>query len=212
MCLVKYSTAVARLRSCAVDLDRLAGFTDEPLVLEAWVFGELLELPDELEVVSLALVIDLPAQDVTWRARPTPAEAAAALLHFEKYPLRWFWRPSVWPVWNHAIERAVRFWSQAGTDTTALDALAHGDVAVLRVVRPPSAGALREQLVIEHEAARDHLRDVLERYDDREWQHDHHGFGLRPEDHLWCAAQGFLDLDAALRTQDRESSAGSHPH
>jgi hypothetical protein len=48
MCLVKYSTAVARLRSCAGDLDRLAGFTDDSLMLEAWVFGELLELPDEL--------------------------------------------------------------------------------------------------------------------------------------------------------------------
>jgi hypothetical protein len=79
MCLVKYLTAVARLRSCAADLDRLAGVTDEPLMLEAWVFGELLEHPDELEVISLALVIDLPAQDVTWRARPVPAEAARSL-------------------------------------------------------------------------------------------------------------------------------------
>jgi hypothetical protein len=198
MCLVKYSTAVARLRSCAVDLDRVAGFTDEPLVLEAWVFGELLEHPDELEVISLALVIDLPAEDVTWRARPTPAEAAASLLGFEKYPLRWFWRPRVWPVWNHAIERAVRFWSEAGTDTVVLDALAHRDVAALPVVSPPSVEALREQLVIEHGAARDHLRDVLDRYDDREWQREHRGFGVRRDDHLWCAAQGFLDLDAAL--------------
>jgi hypothetical protein len=43
MWLVKYSTAVARLRSCAADLDRLASVPDEPLMLEAWVFGELLE-------------------------------------------------------------------------------------------------------------------------------------------------------------------------
>jgi hypothetical protein len=94
MCLVKYSTAVARLRSCAVDLDRLAGFTDEPLMLEAWVFGELLEHPDDVEVVSLALVIDLPAQDVTWRARPTPAEAAASVLRFEKYRCAGFGVPA----------------------------------------------------------------------------------------------------------------------
>jgi hypothetical protein len=32
------------------------------------------------------------------------------------------------------------------------------------------------------------------------------GFGLHRDDHLWCAAQGFLDLDAALRQPDRESS------
>jgi hypothetical protein len=206
MCLVKYSTAVARLRSCAADLDRLAGFTDEPLMLEAWVFGEFLEHPDELEVISLALVIDLPARDVTWRARPVPAEAAASLLHFEKYPLRWFWRPRVWPVWNHAIERAVRFWSHEGTDTAVLDALAHRDVGALPVVSLPSAKVLREQLVIEHGAARDHLRDVLDRYDDREWQREHSGLGLHRDDHLWCAAQGFLDLDTALRRHDRELS------
>jgi hypothetical protein len=162
--------------------------------------------PDELEVISLALVIDLPAQDVTWRARPVPAEAATSLLHFEKYPLRWFWRPSVWPVWNHAIERAVRFWSQAGTDTAVLDALSNRDVAALPVVSPPSVEALREQLLIEHRAAHEHLRDVLDRYDDREWQREHSAFGLRCDDHLWCAAQGFLDLDAVLQQPDRESS------
>jgi hypothetical protein len=204
MCLVKYSTAVARLRSCAADLDRLAGFTDEPLMLEAWVFGELLELPDQLDVISLALAIDLPAQDVTWYARPAPAEAAASILGFEKYPLRWYWRPSVWPVWNHAIERAVRFWSQAGTDTVVLDALVHRDVDALPIIGPPNGEALREQLVIEQEAARGHLRDVLDRYDDREWQHEHSGFGLRPEDHLRSAAHGFLDVDAAFRRHDRE--------
>jgi hypothetical protein len=112
----------------------------------------------------------------------------------------------VWPVWNPAIERAVRFWSQAGTDTTVLDALADRDVAALPVVSPPSVEALREQLVIEHGAARDHLRDVLDRCNNREWQREHSGLGLRHDDHLWCAAQGFLDLDTALRQPDRESS------
>jgi hypothetical protein len=43
------------------------------------------------------------------------------------------------------------------------------------------------------------LRGVLDQYDDREWQHDHSRFGLRPEDHLWSAAQGLLDLDTAIR-------------
>jgi hypothetical protein len=74
------------------------------------------------------------------------------------------------------------------------------------MVSPSSVEALRQQLVIEHGAARDHLRDVLDRYDDRGWQREHSGFGLRRDDHLWCAAQGFLDLDAALQEQDRESS------
>jgi hypothetical protein len=166
---MRCSTAVARLRSCAADLDRLASLADEPLVLEAWVFGELLELPEELDIVSLALVINLSQpRNVTCYARPAPAEAATSFLRFEKYPLRWFWRPSVWPVWNHAIARAVRFWSHLGVGTAALDALTHRRVDALPLMSPPSAKALREQLVIEHRAARDHLGDVLDRYDDRD--------------------------------------------
>ncbi len=198
---MKYSTAVARLRSCAADLDRLAGVSEEPLLLEAWGFGELLDLPDQLDVISLALVVGLPADDVTWHARPPRAEAVASFLRFEKYPLRWFWRPAVWPVWNHAINRAVRFWSHTGTDTAALDALEGRGLDALTVVAP-DAEALREQLLIEHETARQHPRDVVDRYDDQEWRCEHSGAGLHPDDHLSCAANGFLDLDAALRRLD----------
>jgi hypothetical protein len=199
---VKYSTAVARLRSCAADLDRLAGVSEEPLLFEAWVFGELLDLPDQLDVISLALMVDLPADDVTWHARPQRTEAVASFLRFEKYPLRWFWRPAVWPVWNHAIDRAVRFWSHTGTETAALDALEDRRLDALTVVAPSCADALSQQLLTEHEAARQHLRDVVDRYDNREWRREHSGRGLHPDDHLWCAAKGLLDVDAALRKLD----------
>jgi hypothetical protein len=181
---VKYSTAVARLRSCAADLDRLAGISEEPMLLEAWVFDELLDLPDQLDAVSLALVVDLPAEDVIWHARPVRAEAVTSFLRFEKYQLRWFWRPAVWPVWNHAIGRAVRFWSHSGTETAALDALEDRRLDALTVAAPSDADALREQLLIEHEAARQHLRDVVDRYDDGEWRREHSGLGLRPDDHI----------------------------
>jgi len=199
---VNYSTAVARLRSCAADLDRLAGVSDEPLLLEAWVFCELLDLPDQLDVISLALVVDLPAEDVTWRARPARAEGVPSFLRFEKYPLRWFWRPAVWPVWNHAIGRAVRFWSHTDTESAALDALEDRRLDTLTVAAPADAEALHEQLLIEHEAALQHLRDVVDRYDDREWRRGHSGGGVHPDEHLWCAAKGLVDLDAALRDLD----------
>ncbi len=195
---MKYSTAVARLRSCAADLERLAGVDDDRLLVEAWVFGQLLEFPDQLEVISLALVIDLPVEDVTWYARPAHGDAMTSFLRFDKYPLRWFWRPAVWPVWNHAIDRAVRFWSHAGTDTATLDALAGRRVDSLTMAMPSDAEALHEQLVVEHAAARQHLRDVVDRYDDQEWRRDS-GFGLHADDHLWSAARGLLDLDAAIR-------------
>jgi hypothetical protein len=197
---MKFSTAIGRLRAITAELDRIAGFDEDFLLEEAWVFGELLDRPDQLDVVSLALVVDLPVEEVTWYARPAPAEALTSLLRFEKYPLRWFWRPTVWPVWNHAIDRAVRFWSKGtGADTTALEALADRRPDALTVVAPPDAEALRGQLLIDHDAARLHLRQVVDQYDDPGWRREHKGFGVYPEDHLWWAAKGFLDLDAALR-------------
>ncbi|MGH9031924.1 MAG: DUF7711 family protein [Acidimicrobiia bacterium] len=197
---MRYSSAVGRLRAITADLDRLAGFDEDFLLEEAWVFGELLDGPDQPDVVSLALVVDLPAEEVTWCARPASAEALASSLRFEKYPLRWFWRPMVWPVWNHAINRAVRFWSKgAGTDMAALDALVRRRFEDLTVVAPPDAGALRGQLVIDFEAARLHLRQVVDRYDDPGWRREHKGFGVYPEDHLWWAAKGFLEVETALK-------------
>jgi hypothetical protein len=197
---VKYSTAVGRLRAITAELDRLAGFDEAFLLEEAWVFGEVLDTPNQLDVVSLALVVDLPPEEVTWWARPAPAEALTSLLRFEKYPLRWFWRPTVWPVWNHAIDRAVRFWSKgAGADTPALDALASRRLDDLTVVAPPGDEALRGQVLIDHEAAQLHLRQVVDRYDDAGWRREHKGFGVYPEDHLWWAAKGYLELDAALK-------------
>ena len=199
---MKYSTAVGRLRAVAADLDRLAGFDEDFFLDEAWIFGELLDGPNQLEVVSLALVVDLPAEEVTWLARPAPAEALASFLRFDKYPLRWFWRPTVWPVWIHVIARAVRFWSKGGgTDTVALEALTDRRFNALTIVAPPDGEARRGQLLIDYEAARLHLREVVDRYEDPGWRREHKGFGVYPEDHLWWAAKGFLELETARNEQ-----------
>ncbi len=168
--LVKYTTAVARLRSCADDLDRIAQIDHDRLLVDAWVFGELLEAPDQLDVISLALVVDLPVEEVTWEARPALGEAMTSFLRFDKYPVQWWWRPSAWPVWNHAIDRAVRFWSHDGPDTAALDALAAQHHDGLQMIRPSHTEVLRAQLLVEHEAARQHLQDVIDQYADRDWR------------------------------------------
>jgi hypothetical protein len=39
---------------------------------------------------------------------------------------------------------------------------------------------------------------VVEGYWDREWRADHKGFGSYPDDHLWRAAHGYLDLRHGL--------------
>jgi hypothetical protein len=47
---------------------------------------------------------------------------------------------------------------------------------------------------------------VVEGYWDREWRADNKGLGWYPEDHLWRAAHGYLDLMSGLA--DRLSAKG----
>lgn len=195
---MKYSTAVGRLRTAANDLTT-RHMWEERLILEAYVYGELLEAPPSLGRVALAFVVDLPPEEVTWLARPTAPEAMVSLLRFDKYPISWRWRPTAWPVWNHEIVGPVRFWAaQDGADEVALDALADRRMDRLERVAPPNDESLLAQLRIEHTAARNHLESVIDAYYDRDWRSDHKGFGVYPEDHLWWATEGFLELDDAL--------------
>ena len=205
---VEYNTAVARLGQVAGDLTEHASSWDESIIVEAHVFGDLVTGPDQIEVINLALVVDYPVEEFSWLARPAQAEATASLLRFDKYPLRWWWRPTVWPVWNHTITQPVRFWSEAhGTDEAALGLLADRRLDELVTGGPPDREAYRAQLLSELEASRRHLNRVVDSYHDRDWRRDHKGFGVYPEDHLWWATQGFLELDDALHAIDEPNPA-----
>ena len=70
MTVMRYSMAVDRLRTIA-DLPRLASlWEDDPLVVGAYVFGELLEGSQRPERLQLAFVVDLPPDEVTWCPQP----------------------------------------------------------------------------------------------------------------------------------------------
>lgn len=195
---MKYSTALGHLRSVAADLSSLADWEGFPIV-EAHVYGDVLELADTVNLVSLALVVDRPVEEVTWYARPAHLEAVASQLRLDKLPISWRWRPSAWPAWNYEIVGPVRIWSKDdGADESALDALSHRRLAGLRS-GPSDDLAFEQQLRTELEAARRHLASVVDSYHEREWRREHKGFGVYPEDHLWWAAAGVLDLEAALR-------------
>ena len=173
------------------------------MLVEAHAFGDVLTGPDTVDVIRLALVVDLPDDEVPWLARPAQAEAAVSLLRFDKYPLRWWWRPVGWPVWNHEISRPVRFWSRHdGPDEVALARLAERRLSDLEYQEPANAQAYRAQLETEWEISRRYLEHVVSSYHDREWRRDHKGFGVYPEDHLWWATRGWLELDDALRAID----------
>jgi hypothetical protein len=195
---VRYTTAVGRLRTVASDLSAQAEWRDS-LIVRAYVYGELLDALPKLEWISLALVVDLPAEEVTWLAHPAAPEAAVSLLGFDKYPISWRWRPLAWPVWNHEIVGPVRFWSmEGGADESTLDALADRRLDHLERSVPSEEETFVAQLRIERNAARKHLESVVDSYHDRDWRKSHKGFGVYPEDHLWWATKGLLDLDNAI--------------
>jgi hypothetical protein len=200
---VKYSTAVGRLRQIASDLDGHTSAWGHTVLVEAHVFGGVLDAPDTVDVISLALVVDLPVDEVPWLARPAALEAAASLLRFDKYPLQWWWRPTGRPVWNHTILRPVRIWSQNdGPDEVTLGHLTERRVSDVEYQEPSDAQEYRSHLETEWETSRLHLDHVVGSYHDREWRRDHKGFGVYPEDHLWWATRGWLELDDALRALD----------
>jgi hypothetical protein len=169
--------------------------------MAAYVFGAVLEPGSNVDVVQLAFVLNLPADELTWYAQPPTCIGLPRLLEIDKAPVEWFWRPSVWPVANHRIVRPLRIWSlDDGPDTQAMDALARGEAEALRQP-PPDAAQLDEQLREELAASLAHLRRVETGYWEHEWRSDHKGFGFYPENYLWDAVHGYLDLLGAVQTR-----------
>lgn len=102
------------------------------------------------------------------------------MLEIDKAPVDWYWRPGAWPVSNHRIQRPP--------------------AETLRLPAPPHTEAA-EQLATELEASLTHLRSVRDAYWQHNWCRENRGLGLDPEDHLWNAVHGYLDLLEAVQSQ-----------
>jgi hypothetical protein len=60
------------------------------------------------------------------------------------------------------------------------------------------------------EASLAHLRRVEAGYWDRGWRNTHRGSGIYPENHLWDAVHGYLDLiEASRHLSDKAGRAGA---
>ena len=70
----------------------------------------------------------------------------------------------------------------------------------VQFTEPADADALRGQVEVERATARRHLASVTHSFGDREWRRDHKGDGAYPEDTLWAAAAGFVELDDWINT------------
>ena len=195
---MRYRRAVEKLRTLAEACESVKNWPPEdPLLLEAYVFGDLLDGADPLESVEVALVLNLPPGEVPWESSPHGTAWLADQLRLDKGGFAYWWRSHLSLVPNHRIRGPVRFWSQEGPDEAVLRALAErrlGDLA--RLAPSPQAG--REQLVEELDAALSRLRAVHACYWDHDWRREHRVSGRYPEHQLWEAVQGYLDLyDAA---------------
>jgi hypothetical protein len=170
---------------------------EEPFLVAAYAFGPVLESRADIPVVQLAFVLNLPTEELSWCVQPQSCVGLPHLLEIDKAPVEWYWRPAVWPVTNHLIQRPLRIWSLDGTDTAALDALDRSEAEQQRLPEP-TAEQQREQAAVELAASLTHLRQVEAAFWERDWRSAHRGYGIHPENHLWDAVHGYLDLQDAV--------------
>jgi hypothetical protein len=189
---MRYARAIEKLRMLAETCTATAAIPGDyyfPLS-EVYVFDELLTGPDSLDWIRIALVVDLPASEVTWGRQPDDANAVVYPLRLDKGGFSYFWRSHEQQVANHFIREPVRIWSKEdGIDDEALEALKEtrfGDIP-----RPAFDKAL---LADELAATLKHLRGVSEQYWDSKWRRANSGYGRYPENTLWDAVLGYLDL------------------
>lgn len=143
-------------------------------------------------------VLDLPAEEVRWGARPPGVDRLVRDLRLDKGGYAHWWRSRHDPVWNHHIQGPVRFWSVDGADEEVLTALSERRFDDLpRVTAEPDE--VRARASAEVDAALARLRDVHRNYWERDWRREHRGDDRYPENELWEAVDGYLDLLDASR-------------
>jgi hypothetical protein len=195
---VRYTTAVGRLRTVASDLSAQAEWRDS-LIVRAYVYGELLDALPKLEWISLALVVDLPAERSRgWRIRLHRKRRSPFL---DSTSIRLAGVGVLW-LGRCGTTRSSDLYGSGpwkeGADESTLDALADRRLDHLERSVPSEEETFVAQLRIERNAARKHLESVVDSYHDRDWRKSHKGFGVYPEDHLWWVTKGLLDLDNAI--------------
>ncbi len=198
---MRYRRAIEKLQALAEACESVKDWPPEdPSLLEAYVFGDVVQGADPLECVEVVLVLNLPPQDVIWESNPHGTMWLADRLRLNKGGFVYWWRSHLDSISNHHIRGPVRFWSHDGPDEGVFRALAERRFDELPRRTPPPY-AQREQQAAELEAALSHLRAVHAPYWDRDWRREHHGSGRYPEHDLWEAVHGFLDLHDAAESR-----------
>jgi hypothetical protein len=191
---VNWSRAVHHVELTAAECQRLGELPPAlvPLqVTQLWAFGDVLGPARDLETVSVALSVDLPAEEVAWLSQPPAAEHWLRMTRLPKNPVGVWWRSAQAPVWNHRIRRPLLVWDATdGLNEEAMAALrgGHGESAGLPdPTAPELAVRVAEELAISLAA----LRSRTLEYESRQWTPAKLG---PTADALWRASNGYLDL------------------
>src|SRR5260370_3018686 len=164
---MRYRRAVEKLQALAEECESVKGWPPEdPFLLEAWVFGDVLRGADPLDCVEVVVVVNLPPEEVVWGSNPHGTLWLDDRLRLSKGGFCYWWRSHLDPVWNHHVQEPVRFWSHDGPDDAVLRALAERRFADLPR-QAPSPDARREQLAADPGAALSHLPARPASYSDR---------------------------------------------
>jgi hypothetical protein len=188
---VKWTRAVHHLAELAEKCGELPTSFFRFQVVELWVFGDLLDVPRDLDIIEVALVTDLPVDEVPWLSEPVGAEHWANSTRLSRNPFDARWRSKDAPVWNHRIQRPALIWSAAdGMAEEALVAVSDGTGELVRLAAP-EPDALRERVEEEFRISLKALRRVNQDYTDHRWSPGK----LTPHsDALWRTTSGYLDL------------------
>lgn len=194
---MKWTRAITHLdalaRTCAEMATRPSSIF--PLrVVRLWAAGDVLAATEDIEVVTVALGVDVPVEQVPWFGEPSGAQHWASATRLAKNPIEPFWRSVRAPVWNHRIIRPVLIWDvDDGVAEESIAAIRNGQA---ESVRPPAPteDELQARLDDELTVSRHALRARTDAYADRRWKPGK----LEPvADALWRAGHGYLDvLDA----------------
>jgi hypothetical protein len=164
-------------------------------VRQLWAYGDLLAAPADLNWIQVALGVDRPPAETPWRGEPKGAVQWANATRLSRIPVVAQWRSVHAPVWNHRIIRPALVWDDVdGLRAAVLAAIRAGDGESVREAAPDDT-AYGERMAEELRISAAALRAATADYEDRRWRPGK----LEPvADALWRAADGYLDVRAAL--------------
>lgn len=192
---MKWSTALRNLRDLAEAVTDLAESPAAKFslpVTELWAARTIIGAPrDDIDAVTVAVVVDLPVAEVAWLTKPNGADHWANLTRVAKQPVIVLWRSAHAPVWNHWLDRPARFWDrETGVAEETLRALSEGRGEDVRL-DAPSPEELRARVQADLAVSLDALRARTKEYEERRWSP---GKLTAVSDALWEASNGYLDL------------------